>query len=124
MSKPEVQKLWRARNRDHLRAQDSARNAEKKREVRAYVRAAKSRPCMDCGGVFDPICMDFDHRPGEVKLYNVAQLNSSIPAVKREIAKCDLVCANCHRLRTASRARSKAVGETASRQLSLLDEAT
>lgn len=61
---------------------------------------------MDCGGVFDPVCMDFDHRPGEVKRSNVSTItyaSSNIEAVMNEIAKCDLVCSNCHRLRTKRR---------------------
>lgn len=64
----------------------------------------KQGPCMDCGGSFPPVCMDFDHRPGVVKLFAIATgLNRSMESVKAEIAKCDLVCANCHRIRTHSR---------------------
>lgn len=60
---------------------------------------------MDCGGTFDPVCMDFDHRPGELKLFNIAawrQYSAKVTTAKllTEIAKCDVVCANCHRLRT------------------------
>lgn len=65
----------------------------------------KSKPCMDCGGIFDPVCMDFDHRPGEVKSFNVAawrnfSANVTTAKLHAEIAKCDVVCANCHRIRT------------------------
>lgn len=66
--------------------------------------AAKSVPCADCGGTFDPVCMDFDHRPGEVKSRSVARMvGYPHDEIRREIAKCDVVCANCHRLRTKSR---------------------
>jgi hypothetical protein len=56
---------------------------------------------MDCGGTFPPECMDFDHRPGEKKLFGIGQgLRRKLEALLAEIAKCDLVCANCHRIRT------------------------
>ncbi len=67
----------------------------------AIIHEIKSGPCADCGGVFDPICMDFDHRPGEVKAFNLsAGYKVSHDRQLAEIAKCDVVCANCHRLRT------------------------
>jgi hypothetical protein len=75
-------------------------------ELRAVVNGIKSHPCSDCGQTFDPVCMDFDHRPGELKRDCVAKLLStiaSVEAVMQEIAKCDLVCSNCHRLRTKKR---------------------
>ena len=73
-------------------------------KIRAAITELKNRPCMDCGGSFPPECMDFDHRPGEDKWHNVASLaNFSIKRVMVEVAKCDLVCANCHRIRTKNR---------------------
>jgi len=58
--------------------------------------------------------MDFDHRPGEVKEFNLAQVMSqsriSWSRLLAEIAKCDVVCANCHRIRTWQR-RRKALPE-------------
>lgn len=75
-------------------------------EVVAIVRSFKDQPCMDCGNRFPPVCMDFDHRPGETKIVEVSHLANRIASPERiraEIAKCDLVCANCHRLRTEAR---------------------
>jgi hypothetical protein len=50
--------------------------------------------------------MDFDHREGETKLFNLssAWVRGGLSKIKEEIAKCDVVCANCHRLRTYRRA--------------------
>lgn len=65
--------------------------------------------CMDCSFVFPWECMDFDHRPEETKSFNISHRQSSlitserVAEVEKEIAKCDLVCANCHRIRTKSR---------------------
>jgi hypothetical protein len=66
----------------------------------------KSGPCMDCGHKFPPECMDFDHVRGR-KLFNIGNsATRSAKALKREIAKCDLVCSNCHRIRTKKRRHS------------------
>jgi hypothetical protein len=63
----------------------------------------KSCPCVDCGKTFPPIAMDFDHVRG-VKFRMVSTMvNYSWERVLIEVAKCDLVCANCHRIRTTSR---------------------
>jgi hypothetical protein len=66
-------------------------------------------PCMDCGGVFPWCSMDFDHRPGVCKEFPLGRVSyrkaapKLIARVEKEIAKCDLVCANCHRVRTRDR---------------------
>jgi hypothetical protein len=62
----------------------------------------KKKPCMDCGRLYPTYVMDFDHRPGEVKLGSVSSLlGSAAPAqAVEETKKCDLVCSNCHRERT------------------------
>lgn len=75
----------------------------------AYVNAAKAKPCGDCGGVFHHTAMDFDHVDSSTKKYDVSRLahsRVSIAMISAEIAKCELVCANCHRVRTWSRQRS------------------
>ena len=72
----------------------------------AYVNEIKARPCSDCGGTFPPVCMDFDHLPGFVKRENVSIMVASglsLKAIQEEIDKCELVCSNCHRIRTSIR---------------------
>ena len=66
-------------------------------------RTLKSNPCTDCGNNYPYYIMEFDHVPerGE-KLYNIAELaNQKVTSArcKKELAKCDLVCANCHKIR-------------------------
>jgi len=61
----------------------------------------KSMPCADCGGVFHPVAMDFDHVRG-VKWENVWIIRT-MRRLQEELLKCDLVCANCHRVRTWKR---------------------
>lgn len=71
--------------------------------AKTLVRSHKEgRPCLDCGTVFPYYVMDFDHVRG-VKRANISTMVSrgrSLVTIGREIAKCDLVCANCHRRRT------------------------
>jgi len=62
-----------------------------------------SSNCMECGKSYPHYIMDFDHVKGE-KRYNLSQIrNHSLQTVKREIEKCDIVCVNCHRVRTYNR---------------------
>ena len=65
----------------------------------------RAAPCADCGGSFPPCAMDFDHRPDEHKLFGVTRMigRSGTPRILAEVAKCDIVCANCHRARTFDR---------------------
>ncbi len=74
----------------------------------AYVVAVKQQPCTDCGGCFAPESMDFDHVRGR-KEDNVAVMarRDSLEAIQAEIAKCEVVCSNCHRSRTVKRAELK-----------------
>lgn len=74
-------------------------------QIRDAIIAIKSAPCMDCGGRFHHVAMDFDHRPEENKTGEVSYLarSATLEALLAEIAKCDLVCANCHRVRTYGR---------------------
>ena len=61
--------------------------------------------CMDCGLEVtrdNYICFDFDHRDPTEKSFAVSQKSRDVSeaVLNAEFAKCDLVCANCHRLRT------------------------
>ena len=64
----------------------------------------KDVPCADGGRNFPPHVMDFDHVEGE-KASDVSQLvyTSTTRALREEVAKCEVVCANCHRDRTQRR---------------------
>ena len=75
-----------------------------KRVRKMIIVAFKDRPCEDCGVWYPPCVMDFDHVRG-IKKFNIGAGNNraSINGLLDEIVKCDVVCANCHRLRTASR---------------------
>lgn len=70
----------------------------------ASLNALKDKPCKDCKRKYPPECMDWDHVRGR-KLFSIGmKRNCARARVLREIKKCDLVCANCHRIRTRRRA--------------------
>ena len=86
-----------------LKYKASSKAARERRYKRFY--ELKSKPCIDCGGEYIPTAMHFDHI-GTDKESGVANMltQSSWEAIEKEIAKCELVCGNCHALRTAKRA--------------------
>jgi hypothetical protein len=62
----------------------------------------RTHPCIDCGEE-DPIVLEFDH-VGE-KRFNISKAlhDRSWESILEEIKRCEVVCANCHRRRTARR---------------------
>jgi hypothetical protein len=90
---------YHQRRRPIRRAQKRARQ----QSLVMWMRDLKaSRPCKDCGGFFHHAAMTFDHLPGSTKRGDVSTLLYSgyRQVLLDEMAKCDLVCANCHAVRT------------------------
>lgn len=89
-------------------ARNPASYLDSNKRTQAYLKTVlnrmKSGPCMDCGRTYQPYVMDFDHRDPSTKVCKVSSLvySGSEQMVLDEIAKCDLVCSNCHRIRTHS----------------------
>ena len=93
---PEKVKAYKRLNRER-------RTATKRQYVIDYL---GSRSCVDCGEA-DPIVLEFDHVRG-IKRFRVSAMMvswCSLDVLIKEIAKCDIRCANCHR-----RKHSKAQG--------------
>jgi hypothetical protein len=64
-----------------------------------------TRGCADCGWAEWPRGLDWDHVRG-VKAGGVATLIANgrpLSEIEEEMAKCEVVCANCHRIRTVER---------------------
>lgn len=98
-----AQREWARRNPKTI-----AKNREvhKKRNIERMRELKESQPCTDCGNSFPYPAMQYDHLPGTVKLGNVANMahgNVAWKKVLEEIEKCELVCSNCHAVRTARR---------------------
>jgi hypothetical protein len=67
-------------------------------KINAYKLA---RGCIDCGYNDDPRALDFDHRDPSLKVRGVAMmLTFSWAKIVAELDKCDVRCANCHRIKT------------------------
>jgi hypothetical protein len=83
--------------------------AKQKAYLAQYLRDLKTKtPCVDCGINYPYYVMDFDHVRGQ-KHANVMELVSTLSKKKidLEIAKCEIVCSNCHRIRTHMRKMAK-----------------
>ncbi|WP_440988371.1 homing endonuclease associated repeat-containing protein [Haloarchaeobius baliensis] len=91
-----VDQRWHYRNTAHNRNRTLTRRAR----LRRWVNELKADAgCSNCGES-DPACLDYHHRDGVDKDMNVSQLISygyGMDALQEEIAKCDVLCANCHR---------------------------
>ena len=102
----------RVRTRDRSSRARTDDPSPELRRKRRYWRAQsrmldrlKQRPCADCGGRFPSCAMDFDHRDPRQKRYTVSRMvgRAGTERIMAEVAKCDIVCANCHRDRTYRR---------------------
>ena len=79
------------------------RRVKLKEAYRTLIDSTKDVPCLDCSQRFPPECMDFDHVRGE-KFAGVGRMGHvNLERIRLEIAKCEVVCANCHRTRTKKR---------------------
>lgn len=107
----EKRRLARQRYYDANKASVKAGVNRQGRKARAFlrevIRGLKTKPCMDCGGTFPPYVMQFDHVRGTKEFEIADGINrGSGMALKRllaEVQKCELVCANCHAIRSYER---------------------
>jgi hypothetical protein len=94
---------WAADRERHLRIR-----RERKRSLAVWLWEMKrGKPCADCGLSFHPVAMQWDHI-GTDKVINTSRAVNSSWSRERiisELAKCELVCANCHSIRTYTRKR-------------------
>ncbi len=89
---------YREKNRERLTAGSVARRKKVREEVRAY-RAEKG--CKDCG-IKDPRILHFDHL-GNKNFTIGSGIGVARTRLWAEIAKCEVVCSNCHMIRTWER---------------------
>lgn len=72
-------------------------------ELRKILRAAKDKPCADCGVRYPYYVMQFDHLGDKVCDVGLFVKRGNKAGMLAEIAKCEVVCANCHAERTHMR---------------------
>lgn len=105
----EISRRYESENREARRERHrewASKNPEKAKAWRvskaAVIREAKNRPCFDCGIQYPYYVMQFDHREPAKKLFTIGNRGAlkTLEVLNAEIAKCDVVCANCHMERT------------------------
>lgn len=74
-------------------------SSQARRDRKLILVEERGGKCLDCGFTGPPFMFDFDHRNPEEKENLVGKFRS-LARMREEAAKCDLVCSNCHRLRT------------------------
>jgi hypothetical protein len=107
------------RHMEQIRARRLRRRTANRRYIFEYL---SSHPCVDCGEA-DLLVLEFDHI-GDEKNDNVGRLISTaeLARVVEEIELCEVVCANCHRRRTAARADRNYRRDMTSRDVDQDDE--
>jgi hypothetical protein len=97
----ECQREYSKQHYQQNKARYYERNERQRQRLKDILQQAKSKPCQDCGIQYAPYVMDFDHREGVDKIDHVGRfILYTKKKLIEEIAKCDVVCSNCHRERT------------------------
>jgi hypothetical protein len=103
VSSRELQRGYNVRYYATHRQAELERVKRRQQATLAFLRDLRRVPCDDCKEMFPPHMMDFDHRDPSKKLFTIAGAHAVLmPRDKliAEVEKCDVVCANCHALRT------------------------
>jgi len=97
-------RAYYAATRERRLARKAVNDARRAQRNRTWVWAwLLEHPCVDCGET-DPIVLEFDHQEEHRKDALISDLiggAAGLDRIRREIDKCDVRCANCHRRRTA-----------------------
>lgn len=89
------------RNKKYYLLKARRRNQVVRREIRGYVwNYLTFHPCVDCGEK-DPIVLEFDHIKDKSFTISSVGRDKKLLDVKKEIEKCEVRCANCHRRKTS-----------------------
>lgn len=99
----------RAHYQANKNAYKASRTALKSKLIDWFRTYKETHPCADCGVQYHYYTMQFDH-VADNKEFDVSQMLSvttSRQRIEAEMAKCELVCANCHTIRTHNRSHSK-----------------
>jgi len=98
------QKLYHAWQQAATHVKKELAVRERAPKTYEFLLRLKRKPCKDCRKTYPHYVMEFDHVRG-VKHFSICTgwKKHSIQVVKEELRKCELVCSNCHRIRTFSR---------------------
>ena len=89
---------------DSQRAKIKERSQKRRNELRTMLSEIKeSSGCVDCGVKYPYYVLDFDHLDDKVDGIGIMIRSHPIEEILKEVKKCEVVCANCHRERTQQR---------------------
>ncbi len=93
---------WYYANKEHHVRNVTKHTLENQRMLKNYVNAYLAKtPCVVCGET-DPVLLEFDHIRGkDNNITDLIRLNVSLPRLQAEIEKCQVLCVNCHKRKTA-----------------------
>lgn len=96
-------KQWYLDNKEKQKLVATRNNIKYALRANEIINKFKDKPCADCNVAYPSHIMDCDHVSG-VKLNDVSKMKKgNIEALIAELAKCEVVCSNCHRDRTFKR---------------------
>ena len=101
-----AQKAWYERNREIT----NQRVRDRRNNIKKFIRDYKldNSVCTDCKISYPPHILDFDHLGDkEFQLSGTVANGRTLETIKSEMAKCEIVCSNCHRHRTYMRSVNK-----------------
>ena len=90
-------------NKEAYNKRSQLQNKKMRSKQRVLIDSFKQAPCIDCKQSFPSYVMDFDHIEDNKYLDISSMLGYSKAKILEEISKCEVVCANCHRIRTHKR---------------------
>jgi hypothetical protein len=93
------------KNKEEIKARSFKRNKVQRVRNREFVKSIKEiSECIDCGEN-NPLVLDFDHVKGEkiMAISNMSNKAYGIDTISKEMDKCEVRCANCHRIITEKR---------------------
>lgn len=103
-----IDRAFYKRNKSRVAPKKAKRAAQQYEALTELINRIKDVPCYDCCVKYPPQVMDFDHVTDN-KIANVSDLRNhhSKQKLLDEIAKCQIVCSNCHRNRTHERRKTE-----------------
>ena len=102
-----AQAAWFQKNKEELARKQRDKRNHKRKFIEQY--KLDNPVCKDCGISYPPHILDFDHLPEFNKSFQIGGdgiNNKILDDIVKEIAKCEIVCSNCHRHRTWMRSKN------------------
>lgn len=103
----EYGRAWREKHKERLAADRKEKYHTVKKKIylrrRFWINLYKTRKgCITCGYNLHGVAIDFDHVVPSTKSFNISHrlCNATLKSLFKEIRKCVLLCANCHRIKT------------------------